>query len=365
MHRLLVCLAGAALLTACGGTRRSVAAEWQAEAVWTAPAKLGGCATGELVSSAVGEEIVAVSITGEVHLLQRAAGTDLAAGWEHRVLARTTGELIQVAVGDADPTSPGNEVLAVGMKAGTEDDGGPGQAWLVTHVNDREPVLLPLLEDTALLHAGTIADVDPDSPGDEIVVAGFGLRVHVLAHDGAGFVHTVAGELPGPAKHAVGWRGGAAIACANGDLVLLTRAEEGWELETLASASTGLARLGPSAGELAVGRDDGVLWILDPTGEGREAYREGQKLRGAVRADLDPDRPGLEAAAAGYEGRIVVVAEDPERPGEWLSVEVWKEDQRFHHLTSGEVDPAGIGLELVGCGYSGNVVVVRRTKIVC
>lgn len=349
-------LLGLLALGACSGPGRTLRPEWQAGVVWTAPAKLGGCAVGDLSKATPGDEIVAVSITGEIHRLRR--GED---GWDHRVLADTPGELIQVAIGDADPTRPGNEVLAVGMRAGTEEDGGPGMAWLVTDCDGPAPTLVPLLEDSALLHAGTIADVDPDHPGDEVVVAGFSLDVHVLAHDGAGFLQTRAGTLPGPAKHALGWRGGVAIACASGELVLLEKVDGAWSLRTLATAPAGLARLGGDSEVLVVARDDGVLWEVGPDGSHRELYREGEKLRGAALADLDPDRPGREFASAGYEGRIVVHAHDA--AGELLSAVVWSEDARFHHLTVGEADPFGLGSELVACGYSGNVVLVRRTKV--
>ncbi len=353
-------IAGLALLlgiTACSGTGRNLSTEWQAKAVWTAPAKLGGCAVGDLVPQADGQEIVAVSITGEIHLLQH--GEE---GWEARLLAETPGELIQVAVGDADPTRPGLEVLAVGMKAGVEEDGGPGMAWLVSDINTPNPILTPLFEDTALVHGGCIADVDPDRPGEEIVVAGFGKKVHVLSFDGAGYLQEVAGELSGPAKQVVAWNGGVAVACSNGELVFLKKENQAWTSRVFAKAPAGLARLGPSSEHLLVARDDGVLWELDTEGVGREIHREGEKLRGAVHADLDPDHPGLEYASAGYEGRIVILAEAT--PGEFLSVDVWRSDQRFHHLTSGEVDSAGIGFELIGCGYSGEVVLVRRTKVV-
>jgi len=343
-----------ALAAACAGPGHDAPAEWRAEAVWTAPTKLGGCAVGELVARAPGQEIVAVAITGEIHRLHREGDA-----WAHRVLADTPGELIQVAIGDADPTRPGNEVLAVGMQAGTEDDGGPGMAWLVTDVDGPEPVLVPLLEDTALLHAGCIADVDPDHPGAEVVVAGFGLTVHVLAHDGAGFVQTPAAQLDGPAKQVVGWRSGALVACANGELVHVVKQDGAWTSRVLATAPAGLARLGPSDDAVAVARDDGALWLVDADGSGTVVHQEDQKLRGAVLAELDPTAPGLELASAGYEGRLVVLSEGAD--GERRAETVWHEDRRFHHLTCGEVDARGAGLELVGCGYSGNVVVVRRT----
>ncbi|MFT5291731.1 MAG: hypothetical protein ACI8QS_003392 [Planctomycetota bacterium] len=344
-------------MTACSGAGTSLSPEWQAQAVWTAPAKLGGCAVGDIIPQAEGQEIVAVSITGEIHLLQRNGE-----GWDARLLAQTPGELIQVAVGDADPTSPGLEILAVGMKAGVEEDGGTGMAWLVSDINSPSPILTPLFEDSALIHGGCIADVDPDRPGEEIVVAGFGKKVHVLSFDGAGYFQEVAGELSGPAKQVVAWNGGIAVACSNGELVFLTKENQAWNSRVLATAPAGLARLGPSSEHLLVARDDGILWELDTAGAGREIHRESEKLRGAVHADLDPDIPGLEYASAGYEGRIVILAEAA--PGEFLSVDVWQSDQRFHHLTSGEVDSAGIGFELIGCGYSGEVVLVRRTKVV-
>ena len=355
---LFAALFGSILLgAACAGPQPRVTSEWQADVIWTAPHKLGGCCVGELVAKSPAQEIVAVGIDGSVHLLERTAQ-----GWKERVVAQAPGELIQVATGDADLTRPGQEILAVGMKSGTENDGGPGMAWLITDVDSPQPTLVPLLEDTALIHGGCIAEVDPEHPGAEIIVAGFGRKVHVLSHDGAGFLHEVACDLDGPAKQVVPWRGGVAVACADGQLVFVKKVDGAWTKTTLARAEAGLARLGPSPDHLAVARDDGVLWLVDASGRGREIHREGQKLRGAVHADLEPDAPGLELACAGYEGRIVILVET--EPDQWTPIEVWREDQRFHHLASGEVDPAGLGLELVACGYSGHVVVVRRSKVV-
>jgi hypothetical protein len=321
---------------------------WRAEVAMTAPAKLGGCCVGDLDPGQAGAEIAAVGIQGEVYLVRRSAD-----GWEHETIASLPGEMIQCVAGDAQDDTPGDELLVFGIKQGTEDDGGPGAAYLLSQGEQGWETTF-LLEDRALIHAGCIADVDPAVPGKEIVLAGFGLQIHVLHRGENGWSASGAAPLAAPAKNMVPFKGGVAISCANGLLMDIRLGERGWRSSIIDEAPAGQSRLGERDDLLIVARDDGVLAILD-AGQRSEIYRESDKLRGAVLADLDPRADGLEAATAGYERRVTVLT----RGGEgWTPVLVHEDSDRFHHLASGELLAESPGEELVACGYSGNLLVI-------
>lgn len=122
----------------------------------------------------------------------------------------------------------------------------------------------------------------------------------------------------------------------------------------LDEAGASQARMGTADGRLVSCRNDGVL-ALTEGGATRELYREDDRLRGAVLADLDPTRDGLEAATAGYSGNLVVVYLDGAEPAHEV---VFTDTDKYHHLARGDVDGDGRD-ELVGCGYSGVVTLVR------
>jgi hypothetical protein len=330
-------LAALVLAAACETPQRP---RWVVEVAYEGGAKLGGCAIGDADSGSPGNEIVAVSALGEVILLRRGDGV-----WTHEILARFAGEMIQCAIGDADPSRPGLEVVAVGMKQGGENDGGPGAAMMIYRDSEGWRARM-LLEDTALLHAVCIGDFDPDHPGNEVFVGGYSMRAHVLAGERVASI-----PLPGPAKSAVPYRGGVAVACKDGSIVHVTKGAGEWQASLLDKAPAGQARIGTDGSRLIVSRDDGVLAILEGA-KRTEIHVESSKLRGAVLADLDPNIPGLEAATAGYEKTVTVISASgaPEI--------VHAEEDRFHHLAAGELPSAG--LSLAACGYSGRVVVISR-----
>ena len=102
--------------------------------------------------------------------------------------------MIQCAVGDADPARPGDELVAVGMKAGTEGGGGPGEAHLVYREGDAWRTET-IFEDVALLHGVGVGEIDPDHEGAEVLVVGF-------SNDGTVLGRTADGpEVDGVARH--------------------------------------------------------------------------------------------------------------------------------------------------------------------
>ena len=337
-------------------------ATWFADIALKAPGKVGGCAIGDLDPDHPGNEVVAVCETGEVFLCR-----PYGRRWVAERLATGPGELIQCAIGDFDPIHEGNEVLAVGMKSGREDDSGPGAAYMIAHTEEGWAIEL-LVEDSALLHAVCIADLDPSRPGDEAYIGGFGERVFALSRaadsdSGSTWTADPIAELEGPVKSLARRAGSLLVATASGSLSECTRAADasaGWTVRERFRSEVGLARLAVLDDRVLAACDDGRLRLFEPANDDADAsftasvlHAEDQKLRGAVIADLDPDVPGFETATCGYERRLSVLydAED-----EWIAQTVYTDRERFHHLAVGELVEASAGPEIVACGYSGFVI---------
>lgn len=316
---------------------------WTTRIAFVAPAKLGGCAVGELDPRGSGPEIAAVSEDGRCWVVRREGGA-----WIPQEAHRAQGELIQCAVGDVDPSSPGEELLAVGMLQGTEDDAGAGAAWVIARRGESwsaEQVHVA----PRLLHAAAVFE-------GAAFVAGFDRRVTRLSRAGGEWQTEFLVELPGDAKSMVPARGGVAVACTDGSVLLLRRGASGWSSEVIDRRASPRSRLGAQGELLAVSDDDGTLSLLGP-GERREVFRSSDRLRGAVVADLDPDLPGLELATAGYTGEVsVITALEGETPRVLVP---FVDVARLHHLSAGNLDDDP-GTEIVASGYSGLLVVIDR-----
>ncbi len=339
------------LLAACGGKGDGGSGAWQATVVLEAPAKLSGCDIGDIDPRRPGNEIAAVGGNGEVYVVHR----DGDAGWKHEVVARTQGEPIQCAIGDADPDREGAELVVVGMAAGNEDSGGAGAAHIIWWDGYGWKRKL-LFEDSALIHGVCIGELDAARPGHEILLVGFSGRATLVYREGGAWLTETAGDLGGAGKTAVVYRGGAAVACSAGTVVHVRKTGGRWSSEVLDRADAGQSRIGTDGTRLLVARDDGALGLIDRRVR-TDIHKEGHKLRGAVLADLDPASPGIEAATAGYEGRITVLYPEGDA---WRAETAFRDTGRFHHLVAGELLAAGQGPELAGCGYSRRLTVVAR-----
>jgi len=332
-------------------------------------AKLGGCAVGDIDPTHPGNEIVAVVSDGSVLCIRREGEA-----WISERIAKLEGEQIQCAVGDLLPGHPGLELVTVGVAQGGEGDGGQGVAWLFMRgATGWEQSRI--FTDTALLHAVAIGELDADGEGDELVLAGFSQRAHLLVAGEDGFTATLLGQLPGNAKGAAVGAGGVVVACDDGTLVLFTEEEEAWTGRTLGSwPGSGLARVAAGEqGALVCSNDGRLRYRQLAQGGGATSTLEvlavEDRLRGAVLGDLDPTHPGFEFASAGYDGNVYLT-QLTELKGPSISGLtpfsanthiIAHDDDRLHHLAFGELP--GLGTCLVTCGYSGRVIVVGRNAV--
>lgn len=334
-------------LAACSGGTPEPAQRWTAAIAFQADTKLGGCAVGDLDPRHAGNEIAAVALDGQVHVVRH-----WTEGWVTEHAVKLPGEGIQCAIGDVDPSRPGNELVVVGMAEGTEDDGGAGAVHLVFLEGD-DWRAERILEDTALVHGVAIGDVDPERPGDEIVVTGFAGASKVLARvDGA---WTVVAEHPLP-------EGAGKTVLIDGGRIVVANTSNALHVIPGPPVEIGAAqaRLGRGAEDIVVACDDGGLRLVSDRGV-ESLHQETQKLRGAALGDLDPLVAGEEAATVGYERKLTVLYRPADGSTPWTPVSVWEDPEKLHHLAHGELLAEGIGPELVAVGYAGRVIVAWCT----
>jgi len=339
----------ALLLVGCLSTSER-GANWQQEVALATSAKLGGCAIGDLDPTRAGNELAVVSSTGEVFCIARTE-----TGWQHEVVATLPGEMIQCAVGDLDPRHPGDELVAVGKREGGEDDPGAGVAWYFYKSADGWHSE-ELFVDTALLHAVCIGDIDPDRIGNEVLVAGYSRQVHVFAKDGERWHAQRAGELAGDAKGAAVARGGAAVACADGSVMLVRKGGDSFSTGLIKRFGHPQARIAGRGGLIAVCDNGGDMRLLDRD-DSNVVHGSDERLRGAV--IMASGDFGARIATAGYDGEIKLLDWNA-NDRNWTKTAIATDSDKFHHLTSGELPE--LGRVLVGVGYSGNVVVVSESR---
>ena len=363
--------------------------DWSLMVAYQGDVRINGVATGELDPETPGDEIVTVDQRGRLRILRRAGdgfeemelGDIIATGDGLEVQGAAdapTGELVQVICTDLVPRIPGDEIIAVGVLAGGEDDGGSGLVRVFARAGvDRAWVEYRYVT-PALVHAVTAGDILPNRPGTEFVIAGFFGDARVGRLDTLrGQPSLVVEEAPGlthqgNAKGACLTRSGLVLACDNGFLYTYTRADDGaWFGHDGIDVGGGLARVTayPGGGVAVCGNDGAFRVVRRDRAAGTTStwflVRAENRLRGAVIADLDPEHPGDEAATAGYDGIIRLVRFFPfedQGPGtsEMATSDVIlaRDTAKIHHLTTGTFE--GLGLSLVSCGYSGDVLVVSR-----
>jgi hypothetical protein len=328
----------------------SESASWQSVTVLTAKGKLGGCVVADVDPRHKGNEIVAVSGVGEVYVARKSG-----AGWAHDLVAELPGEMIQVAVGDVRPERTGLEIVAVGMAEGDEGSGGSGATYVLSRQGDgweSERVLT----DSALVHGVAVGDLDPTRPGNEILCVGYSNNATLVFREGGAWETEVVATLGSAGKNAIAWKGGAAVGTSGGKILHVLRGRDAFSATTIDTAEGGQSRLGTDGTRLLSARDDGGLGLVEKRMR-VDIYKEGAKLRGAVLADLDASVPGVEAATAGYEMKVTLLVR---KEGEWSGRTIFEDDARLHHLAAGELLPDSPGLELVTCGYSKKLFVLYR-----
>ncbi|MFH2000053.1 MAG: hypothetical protein ABIK28_10245 [Planctomycetota bacterium] len=314
---------------------------WSSEVIFETRGLIGGCAIGDMDAAVPGNEIVAVCRSGEIHMIYRSESD-----WKSKLIFSSPGEMIQCTIGDVDPDLPGRELVAVGIASGYEESGGLGAAYLVYRDRDAWKGE-KIFDDESLLHGVCIGD-------GGVFVTGYSRKAHLLKKNGRQWIAEKVADLPGAGKAAVQTPKGVLFASTDGSLIRVNRSESGWSSEVVDKRDSGRARLGAQDDRIIVSDDDGTLSIVG-TVRREEIYSERSELRGAVLCDLDPSCPGMEAATAGYQKKVTVLYR---QNNAWNPRTLYYDTGMFHHLVAGDLDGLP-GMELAACGYSGRLVILR------
>ncbi|MEM9380850.1 MAG: hypothetical protein AAGB93_12930 [Planctomycetota bacterium] len=359
---------------------------WSLTAAYESDVRVNGVACGDLDRRTPGDEIVAVDQRGRILMFRRAGD-----GFEPMELPpipaygegieeqgatdAPSGELVQVICADIAPRIPGDEVIAVGVLEGGEDDGGRGLVRVLARAGTDRSWVEHRKVTPALAHGVVAGEMDEGHPGIEFLVAGFFGEaligavsprpgpVRIAYSEGIGLRHE------GNAKGACVTDAGIVLACDDGWASEYRPDGDGrWALAHRDDLGATLARIAwfPEHGGVAVCANDGTYRFLRRDAEtgalGTNMLdRSDNRLRGAVVADLDPSHEGRETATAGYDGRIRLIWIDAGEDGRLSTTKATlaRDTAKIHHLAAGDFD--GMGPCLVSCGYSGDVLVVRRT----
>ena len=162
-------------------SRPAVLAEgWALDVAHEGDVRINGVACGEFDTELAGDEIVSVDKLGRIRLLGRRDGGfgPLELPWPLPMEGisgsrEPGGELVQVAAGDLDPEAPGDEIVAVGVLRGGEDDGEPGLVRVLSRSGPGGAWREQRFVTPGLVHAIAVGDVLPAREGLEVLFAGF------------------------------------------------------------------------------------------------------------------------------------------------------------------------------------------------
>lgn len=335
------------------------AMEWTSRVILSTEEALGGAAIGDLDPDSPGNEVVAVSATGNVWIAKWHGE-----GWSAKSVKAANGELIMCAIGDVDPDSAGNELVAVGMVDGPESTTGAGQVVVVGREGGAWRAQT-IFTDSHMIHGVAIGDVCSKHEGNEIIAAGFNHRVTLLCRTEQGdwqpetiYVANDRLKLAQVGDVLPQRQGLEVLVCgSDGRVVMLSEHVLGWRHETLYESSAGQSRVTIGDGCVLVGGDDGKVALVTRTETGFVADvlgREPGRIRGVAIGDVDQRVAGVEYYATGYGRNVVQYV--PMEDGNWSSRVIFTAEKTLHHMVLGDVDPKRPGLELVTCGHGGKLI---------
>ncbi len=357
-----------------GTTGVSGISQWDAEILWADNIMIGGITIGDLDPTRKGNEVVAVDTNGKVVLVHKTpTGT-----WETEELWQGEGQLLTPVIGDFYPGHDGNELIVVGMAIGNESEGGAGQATMIYGSADTwNSAVMFIAPD--LLHGAAVGDLDPTQDGNEVVVMSFGYDVFMLTWNGTG-------SGPGDWSVTLMWHGDGkvrkgviddidpnhpgnelVVVDKSGNCTMITGSGTTWNATSLWTdpGTPGLARVAVGdadptyAGkEIIVGGDSNNVGIIRRTGnswDGNVIFTDSDKIRGVAVGDVDPTSTGNEILVFSYSKRVTMLTGSGDT---WKSRVLFTDTGRSHDLTIGECDPDHAGLEIVFVGYSNNITML-------
>lgn len=286
--------------------------------------------------------------------------------WKHRELHQAPGGLNAIAIGDADATTPGPD-LVVGT--------GTGQVLRI-YVPQEGDVLVKLIFQ-AESPIGDIAvfDLDPNSDGSEILVVTESGRATVLyqpeeavtgayrprvvLQDTARLRNIVVGKFGPQSQEAAIFVG------ASGLVSRIYAAGDNWRTGELYKNPEPLARIAvgnvdPDSEtiELVLVDDVGLITLLrQRSGQfvPQAVHKEERSLRGVAVGEFQADIPGEEFAVFGYGKEVALFTR---RGSEFDRRVLFQDSDRGHWLIANQIYSDTAEYELVAVGYSGKVTLI-------
>ncbi len=274
------------------------------------------------------------------------------------------------AQGECDPRAEGRELYVSGQAGNIYQvlayRHGALDSRLIAHLPGRE------------VHTLVAADLDPDSPGDELLAFTrpgelFRLKADLTRTQ---FEVTSLGELRGRVRDALvlpataSHRARLATVARTGELALLELTPGGPRWETIHELDMGMGRIAQRPQALGQNLvlyttcDDGRVLRHEQQSEGHWStetiYNGPQGARGlaAGRFTADPKTECL--ALHGYSGDVELLTRSAEG---WSAQTIFTDIGRGHWLETCELDGRNATDELLATGYSGRVVLLQRPVV--
>ncbi len=329
---------------------------WEQDIAFEGPSPALACVVGDLDPARAGEEIAVACRSGEALMLFPEGG-----GWGSELIFQAGGEVDQCEVGDLDPRHPGAELVLAGRWPEGEGsfpamDEPDGPFVIFVSARTEEWGLEAILEDDATIQAIAVGDLDPDQPGDELVVACAAHDVHLLSFDQGNWKFDRIGGLPADATSASCDGGRAYVGCADGSILAFELGAGGWSGRSVGVSDRPIAGIAARRGEILCSTSDGTL-RLTRGGTEEIVHRSPAGFHGAVIAELVRAWPGPEYATAREDGAMVVVHTGASSG--WIATQVAQDTLGLRDLAVGWVGDARAAL--VCAGASGQVIVAWPT----
>lgn len=331
-----------------------------------------GLDIGEVYPDIPGMETVFTSRDSWVYLSYMGEGA-----WKNEKLWSAPGQQLTPAIGDLRSDIPGAEILVVGLSSGSETvDPGVGTAT-VLRLSGSQWVAETIYTFPSLIHGCAIGDVDPTIPGNEAVLTTFaknGTGITVLAwYDQTAkvwknstmfsesgnvrkaVIADVLPERPGLEVLTVTNKGNCTLAYGNHTNWTASNIYDG---DSLARVCVG--NLDPDENlEVYLGTGTNKVIGLKRSGSTwtpQTLFTDTDQNRGVWVGDVDPSIPGPELYSFSYSRRLVQITGTFSTG--WKTKDIFLDTARSHDIRIGDVRASTPGPEIMLVGYSNNVTVI-------
>lgn len=335
---------------------------WSAKTIYEIDSKIQQVAYGALWEAGI-PQIALVTADGRCVVLWQ----DERGDWLNQLVHHAPSGLSAVAIGDADPSVPGND-LVVGT--------GGGQVLVISRITDKDIGVRLIYQAEAPIGDLAVHDLMTTSPGEETMVLSEDGKVAVLwpvpEKFERGFLSQIVFQdldrlrdvLVGP--YGPQQQIGAVVVGSSGHVTRLHSVGNAWRVVSLYQNPEPLARIAggdidPSsrARELIIADDAGLITLLHQSaGEyiPQAIRKEKKALRGLVVGEFDPAVLGQEFAVFGYDMEVAVFSR---KTPEYERIVRHKDSDRGHWLIACRRKPEDSRDSLISVGYSGKVTLIE------